>query len=193
MVTILLVLAFIACFSQVNMEGKGNYLLDRLDPPSPANFDSINSIFDEKLDAYNDSDFFPQIYESSLQATYYGLSILDAIGKLNSADKPQFIQYIMEHYNSSSNLFMDKYAYRYLDTDFSHSYYPLSTVLEVNCYAILSLSLLDSLYLLNTSKTIDFLWSCYNPSSSGFISQPYDPSLDETFKSPPWTIPISQS
>ena len=181
-IIILFVFAFIVCFSQMNMEGKGNYLLDGLDSPSSANFDTISSIFDDKLDSYNDSAFFPQIYESSLQANYYGLYILDSIGNLDSVDKPQHIQYIMSYYNSSSDLFMDKYAYRYLDTDFSHSYYPLSSVLEVNCYAILSLSLLDALYLINISKTIDFLWSCYNPITSGFIGQPYDSNLEETFK-----------
>ena len=78
-------------------------------------------------------------------------------------DKVEFTQYIMGYYNSSSGLFMDNYAYRYLDTDFNHIYYPLSTVLEVNCYALLSLSFLDGLSLINTSASIDFLWSCYNP------------------------------
>ena len=181
-IIIFLIFVVIVCFSQVTMEGKVENLPNSLNSPSEASFNSLNSVFDEKIDAYNTFGFFPQVYGSSLQATYYGLYILDSIGKLDGLNKSKFTQYIMRHYNSSSNLFMDRFANRYLDTDFSHSYYPLSTVLEINSYAILSLSLLDELNLINISKSIDFLWSCYNPVSSGFIGQPYDPQLEGYFK-----------
>jgi len=86
----------------------------------------------------------------------------------------------MSTYNSSTHLFMDKYAYRYLDTDFTQDshYRPLTSILEVNCYAILSLELFNALDLIDIDASIDFIWSCYNPTTSGFIGQPYSPSLE---------------
>ncbi|KKL91860.1 hypothetical protein LCGC14_1890470, partial [marine sediment metagenome] len=77
---------------------------------------------------------------------------------------------------------MDKYAYRYLDTDFSQVYYPLTSVLEVNSYAVLALERLGALGLIDINKMINFLWSCYNPITSGFIGQPYSSDLDDFFK-----------
>ena len=178
----LFIFVVIVCLYEVNTECRVENLPNGLNLPSRASFNSIASVFDDKTNTYDTSGFFPQIYESSLQATYYGLYILDSIGRLDILNKSKFTQYIMGHYNYSSHLFMDNYAYRYLDTDFSHSYYPLSTVLEVNCYAILSLSLLDELSLINIGESINFLWSCYNPVSSGFIGQPYDSNLENNFK-----------
>jgi len=142
----------------------------------------INNIFTTKAGNYEDDGFFPQLYDSSLQATYYSLFILNSIGKLDVVNKSKVSNYIMSHYNSSAGIFMDEYASRYLGTDFDYVYYPLSTVLEVNCYALLSLSLLGRLDLINSGKSIDFLWSCYNPLTSGFIGQPYNSELDEGFK-----------
>ncbi len=142
----------------------------------------INEIFENKASSYATEGYFPQLYESSLQATYYGLSILQSLGKIDTINTSKITNYIMSHYNSSSGVFMDAYASRYLGTDFSQSYYPLSTILEVHCYALLSLSFLGKLGLINTGKSIDFLWSCYNPLTSGFIGQPYDSSLEDEFK-----------
>ena len=144
--------------------------------------DNIDSIFSAKLDNYSSLGYFPQIYESSLQATYYALHVLNAIEKLDEINQTKIVNYVMSHYNISSHMFMDKYAYRYLDTDISKVYYPLSSVLEVNCYAILSLSMLGRLDLINAQDFIDFIWSCYNPATSGFIGQPYDSSLPDYFK-----------
>ncbi|MCK4781131.1 MAG: hypothetical protein KAT57_13105, partial [Candidatus Lokiarchaeota archaeon] len=90
----------------------------------------------------------------------------------------------MSHYDSNSHIFMDKYSYRYLDTDFSQGYYPFTSVLEVNCYALLSLDILGQLGLINTQHSIDFIWSCYNPEGpeNGFIGQSNNPNLIEEFK-----------
>ncbi|KKL28373.1 hypothetical protein LCGC14_2375790, partial [marine sediment metagenome] len=107
---------------------------------------------------------------------------LDNLGKLDQAEKTDIIDYIMEHYNESSGLFMDKYAYRYLDTDFSQIYYPLTSVLEVNSYAVLALDRLDALNLVDVNKMVSFLWSCYNPITSGFIGQSYSSALRGYFK-----------
>ncbi|GAG36080.1 unnamed protein product, partial [marine sediment metagenome] len=106
----------------------------------------------------------------------------DALGKLGTFNSTEIIDYIMNYYDSNSGVFMDEYASRYLGTDFSHSYYPLSTILEVNCYALLSLSFLGRLDLISIGKSVDYLWSCYNPITSGFIGQPFDSNLEENFK-----------
>jgi prenyltransferase beta subunit len=156
--------------------------IELLPTSAESSYQIINEIFNHKANSYEDDGFFPQLYASSLQATYYGLFILNTLGKLEVANESKIISFIMSHYNSSSGIFMDDYASRYLGTDFSYTYYPLSTVLEVNSYALLSLSLLGRLDLVNIEKSVDFLWSCYNPVSSGFIGQPYNSSLEENFK-----------
>ncbi len=151
-------------------------------PQSSSNREIIDSMFNYKVFEYYDLGYFNQIYESSLQATYYALFILEAIGKLGQINQTEIINYIMSHYEPSSHRFMDSLAYRYMDTDFSQFYYPLSTVLEVTCYAILSLDILNSLHLIDSQEMIDFIWSCYNQISSGFIGQPYDSGLEDGFK-----------
>ena len=92
---------------------------EQLSLSSQSNNDLINTIFNSKLLDYYDSGYFHQVYEPSLQATYYALYILNAIGKLNQINQTKILEYIMAHYNPISNRFMDKLAYRYLDTDFS--------------------------------------------------------------------------
>ncbi|MFX1457196.1 MAG: hypothetical protein ACFFDB_17600 [Promethearchaeota archaeon] len=142
----------------------------------------IEEIFSDKLNFYENYGFFPQVYKSSLQSTYYSLSILKSLGKLDRINTSAIIDYILKYYNSSTGIFKDDYASRYLNTDFGYGYYPLSTLLEVNCYALLSLSLLGSLNLVNIGTSIDFLWSCYNPVTSGFIGQPYQVGLKQEYK-----------
>lgn len=159
-----------------------NQNIEFLPSSSSTSYQIINDIFNSKTSNYEDNGFFPQLYDSSLQATYYGLFILHSLAKLEVANESKIIDYIMNHYNSSSGLFTDEYSSRYLGTDFDYTYYPLSTLLEVNCYALLSLSLLGRLDLIDTSKSVAFLWSCYNPITSGFIGQPYLPNLEEEFK-----------
>ncbi len=146
------------------------------------NIDNIEVIFDRKLSDYELYGYFPQIYEPSLQATYYGLYILAALGNLGEINKTAITNYIISTYNQESNLFFDDYSYRYLETDFSQAYYPLTSVLEVNCYAILSLNILNKLDLIDRQKFIDFIWSCYSPVMSGFIGQPYNVDLEDSFK-----------
>ena len=149
---------------------------------SGSNIELINSILDEKVSDYNALSYFPQFYEASLQATYYALYILEALGKLQEINHTEVINFIMSHHNTVSDVFMDELAYRYLDTDFSQGYYPLSSMLEVNCYVVLSLDILNSLNLIDTQEMINFIWSCYNPISSGFIGQPFDLGLEDGFK-----------
>jgi len=149
-----------------------------------SNYEIIADTFGYKLAQYSSLGHFPQIYESSLQATYFALYILEALGGLDQINQTAITNFIMSHYDVDSHFFMDKYSWRYLDTDFSQCYYPYTSVLEINCYAILSLSILGQLDLINSQDSIDFIWSCYNPegSANGFIGQPYDSNLPQEFK-----------
>ena len=152
------------------------------------NYQTIEDIFSEKLNEYSTGGGFNQIYEPSLQATYYALYILKAIDKLDDIDQTAITTYIMSHYNTTTHIFMDRYTLRYLDTEIT--YYPLTTLLETNCYAILSLSLLDQLSLIDTTEAYNFILSCSDPITHAFIGQPYAscpsgilkvPTMDNTY------------
>ena len=142
-------------------------------------YDTIDSVFTSKNEDYSTYGFYPQLYEPSLQATYYGLYVLDVVGKLEQINETQIINYIMSTYNTEAHIFMDAYSYRYLDYDFTNwVLYPLTSLLQIHCYAILSLELLNSLALIDVEESKDFIWSCYNNFTSGFIGQPYHSSLE---------------
>jgi len=130
---------------------------------SCSNQENIEAIFERKLSDYTSFGYFPQIYEPSLQATFFAIYILDALGKLELINQTDIINYIMAHYDIDSHIFLDDYARRYLDIDFLMSYFPLTSLLEVNCYAILTLYILGHLDLIDRQQSIDFIWSCFNP------------------------------
>jgi len=48
------------------------------------NYDSIDEILDGKIINYSTYGYFPQVYQPSLQSTYYGLFILDKIERLTT-------------------------------------------------------------------------------------------------------------
>ncbi|MFX1273636.1 MAG: hypothetical protein ACFFBP_13570 [Promethearchaeota archaeon] len=146
------------------------------------NEDIIDEILDAKIGFFQAEQFFPGLYETSIHATYYAIYTIFTLGKSNMLNENTIIDFIMAHYNNSTALFEDSYSDRYLDTDFNQWYFPLTTLLEVNCYAFLTLDLLDAMDRIDTQDAIDFIWSCYNPVTSGFIGQPYDASLEEKFK-----------
>ena len=183
-------IVFLACFLRVTNEpttvpiSATGVNLESLKASNATNLDFINEIFDSKSSDFSSNGYYSQIYSGSLQATYYALFILDSIGKLDEINQGEVITYVMSHYNSSTNQFVDTNAKRYLSSTIPGLYLPLTTLLEVNCYAVLSLDILKSLHLIDTAKTIDFIWECYHPYLHGFIGQPYDASLDEGFKIP---------
>jgi len=148
------------------------------------NGDDIEAIFERKLNDYDSLGYFPQIYESSLQATYYGLYILEALGKLNIINQTKILDYILDHYSEDLYIFTDEYTYRYLNMNFPQMYYPLSSMLEIHCYAVLSLDILGRLDLINPQASTNFIWSCLNPEGdeNGFIGRPYDDELVSEFK-----------
>jgi prenyltransferase beta subunit len=148
------------------------------------NGDNIDAIFDRKLYDYDNSGYFPQVYESSLQATYYGLYILEALGKLDHLNQTRIVDYILDHYSEDLQIFLDAFTLRYLNMNFPQKYYPLSSMLEIHCYAILSLDILGRLDLINPQESINFIWSCLNPEGdeNGFIGRPYDDELVNEFK-----------
>ena len=152
------------------------------------NFQIIEDVFSEKLNEYSANGEFNQIYEPSLQATYYALYILNAIDKLDDINKSAVGDYIMSHYDPVTHSFMDRYTLRYLDTNVT--FYPLTTLLETSCYAILSLSLLDQLTRIDSPDAITFILSCSDPTTKAFIGQPYAtcpsgilkvPTMDNTY------------
>jgi len=145
----------------------------------------IDDIFKDKYSEFTAQDYFSQTYESSLQSTYYALYILNAMDKLDIVNQTAIFNYIMTCYDEDSERFTDSYAERYLQTDFCELiyYFPFPSLLEVNCYAILSLNILGDLNAINKQDAISFIWSCYNPAPAyGFIGQPYSPSLHPCFK-----------
>jgi prenyltransferase beta subunit len=147
-----------------------------------SNYEIIEEMFGEKLNQYSSLGYFSQVYESSLQATYYALFILDAIGKLDQINQPEIIEYIMSHYLAESSRFMDSYSHRHQNTYYPIGYRPLTSLLQVNCYAILSLDLLGRLDLIDKQTFTNFIWSCYNPIGSGFLGQPYDPRISDPYR-----------
>ena len=181
---------FLSCFvttSNSSMASTSKVIYPSIENPKSSattNLDIINAVFDSKNDNYSLNGYYPQIYSSSIQATYYALSILEAINRIGEIDQQRATDYIMSFFNSSSYQFLDENALRYLASEIPRKYYPLSTLLEVNCYAVLSLSILNSLNQIDTDESIDFIWDCYHPNLHGFIGQPYDSSLDEGFKVP---------
>ena len=157
---------------------------DLLNTANPTNLDFIENIFDSKTTNFSSNGYYAQIYSDSLQATYYALFILDFIGKLDEINQTEVKDYLMSFYNSSANLFVDSNTKRYFSSSIPGMYMPLTTLLEVNCYAVLSLDILNALDLIDTAETIDFIWDCYHPTLHGFIGQPYEASLDDGFKIP---------
>ncbi|KKK83129.1 hypothetical protein LCGC14_2796490, partial [marine sediment metagenome] len=59
---------------------------------SISNSELLNSLFDSKIGDYDNLGYYPNVYESSLQATYYALYILDAIGKINTLNQTQILE-----------------------------------------------------------------------------------------------------
>ncbi|MHA1508171.1 MAG: prenyltransferase/squalene oxidase repeat-containing protein [Promethearchaeota archaeon] len=157
---------------------------DLLTTSDISNLEILQSVFDANNADYATYGYYPQIYSGSLQATYYALYVLDAIGKLGDIDQQAVIDYILSFYNSSSYTFSDENSDRYFASKIPGRYYPLSTFLQVNCYAILSLDILNAINLIDIDGMIDFIWSSYHPNLHGFIGQSYDPSLEEGFKVP---------
>jgi len=166
---------------QIDNNKMNNYS-NTLHSSSEQYIDDLDSVFTRKLTDYDTYGYFPQIYEPSLQAIYYALYSYNAIGELAQVNADEITNYILSCYDPNSNLFYDEYAYRYLDLDPTQGYYPLTSLLQVNCYAIQSLALLNKLDLIDKQNFIDFIWSCYNPVSDGFIGQPYDLNLDTLFR-----------
>jgi hypothetical protein len=145
------------------------------------NYEILQAIMDQKCWEYQELGYYPQIYEPSLQATYYGLYILESLNRLDHINTTKLEDFIMSKYSENKHYFIDSYAYRYLDSDHL-DLKPWNSVLEVNCFAILSLKILDRLELIDKQQFIDFTWSCYNPMTSGFIGQSFNPDLPSFFR-----------
>ncbi len=179
------IFGFLIFDGNINLNGKTSESFDKKNNNlmiSTSNLDILQNVFDAKNDQFTNFDYFSEIYESSLQATYYALYILDSIGSLSQIDEQKITDFIMSHYDFNSGLFSDKLSNRYLDTTSLDLSLPWSSLLEVNLYALLSLDILGKLSQINSSEFINFIWSCYDSTSKGFIGQPYYSGLDSHFK-----------
>ncbi len=186
-VVLIVILAYFSTIgikSVANPSDRVNENLDLLESSDVSSLEMLQAVFDAKNADYAAYGYYPQIYSSSLQATYYALYVLDAIGKLGDIDQQAVIDYILSFYNSSSYIFSDENTQRYFASKIEGRYYPLSTLLQVNCYAVLSLEILNSVNSINIASMLDFIWSCYHQGLHGFIGQPYDNSLEDGFKIP---------
>lgn len=146
-------------------------------PMSTTNDQFIDSLLDNAIVDYTTNGYFSSYYQPTLQASYQAISTLDAIGGLSEVDVSEVAEFIMNYYTPDNRSFIDITALRYLDADFSQQYYPLQTHMEVTCYAVLTLDILEELDQIDTQKVRDFIWSCYQPVTSGFIGQPYAVTL----------------
>ncbi|MFW9951788.1 MAG: prenyltransferase/squalene oxidase repeat-containing protein, partial [Candidatus Thorarchaeota archaeon] len=176
-------LGFCIAFSQVPLEDfTSNVTKNKSPETAETNYNIIESAMNEKLSQFATQGYFDQIYETSIQATYYALAALDILGKLPEISFSEMAGFIMSHYNTTSKLFMDEYTKRYLDTNYSIWDFPLNSLLLSNCYAVLSLHIIGYLHQINTSAMINFIWSCYNPETSGFIGRPYSLGLPSEWR-----------
>ena len=186
-VVLIVVLAYFSAMSVKSVANPGhrqNENFDLLATSDTSNLQILEAIFDAKNADYATYGYYPQIYSGSLQATYYALYVLDAIGKLGDINQQAVIDYVLSFYSSISHTFSDENSDRYFASKIPGRYYPLSTLLEVNCYAVLSLDILNTVNSINIADMIDFIWSSYHPNLHGFIGQPYGSSLEEGFKVP---------
>ncbi|MFX1487576.1 MAG: hypothetical protein ACFFBI_00390 [Promethearchaeota archaeon] len=147
-----------------------------------SNYEIIDEVFSQTLNQYSSSGYFTQKFEPSLQATYFALYILDVLNRLDLINQTAISNYIMSQYDVDSHIFMDNYGKRYLNMNLSQYYYAYTSLLEVNCYATLALDILGQRGSINTQGLIDFIWSCHNPITSGFIGQPYNALLEDKRK-----------
>jgi prenyltransferase beta subunit len=131
------------------------------------NYEILEDITISKLEEYNSQEYFSQYYLPSIQATYYALSIADFLNSFDSMNKTSLRNFIMNHYDMEENIFSDDYSDRYLDTNFNLTYYSLNSLLEVNCYAYLCLDILNHTELIDETKFLDFIWSCFNYEEGG--------------------------
>ncbi len=147
-----------------------------------SNSQIIQNILDEWILNYTHNNYYSQLYIPSLQGTYYAIYILDALDRLDLINQTIIVDYILDQFNDQYNIFLDEYAKRYIDQNFNLEDYPLSSLLETNCYAILTLDIFDQLDVIDINNFIQFIWSCYNYSTGGFIGRAYKPNLDTNFK-----------
>ncbi len=89
-VILIVVLAYfstISIKSVANPIDRQNENFDLLTTSDISNLEMLQSVFDAKNADYATYGYYPQIYSDSLQATYYALYVLDAIGKLGDIDQ----------------------------------------------------------------------------------------------------------
>ncbi|MFO7797531.1 MAG: hypothetical protein R6W84_15405 [Promethearchaeia archaeon] len=188
---LLIITVLVCCFliSSLNFKPKREQIngefRENIHPSGDMNnYDFISTVMDDLTNIYGEYGYFPTYYEPSIQSTYFALQSYLSLGRISDLNETEIISFLIDHYDTEQGYFIDDYAIRYLDTDFEAFYLPLNTLLEVNCYALLSLKILNRLDLINNQSFIDFIWSCFNSDEGAFIGQPYDVDLHPKFKIP---------
>ncbi|MBD3256261.1 MAG: hypothetical protein GF383_14280 [Candidatus Lokiarchaeota archaeon] len=151
------------------------------DSPEKSNLELITETLNKKIAQYDEYGYFNQSHIPSLQATYFALSVLQSAGKLDLIESPYVVDFVMDYYDPTSSSFSDLYTLRYFRRDESFNYFPYTTQLQTTCYGLLSLEILNSLESIDEQAALDFIWSCYNPYTSGFLGQPFDSELTEEY------------
>ncbi len=146
---------------------------------------AYNIQFYNDLEAQGEQGYYPTIHPPSIHATFYAISILNYLGELDHANATELVAYLMSHYDNEGGIFSDFYSDRYLDTDLDKDQPPpLTSQLEINCYAVLTLEILGELGQIDSQKMRTFIWSCYHPLEGGFLGLPYDVSLEDELSFP---------
>ncbi len=150
----------------------------------PSNLEIVQEAFDALAINYDSNGYYPELWEGTIRADYYATSVAKRLDKLDEIDSSAIKAHIMSFYDPASGAFADDYANRYLDTDFDLFYFPLSTLLQTNCYAVLALDAIGELDAIDAQEMQSFIWDCFDPSTGGFIGRPYSGTLDPKFLTP---------
>ena len=100
-VVLIVVLAYFSSFTTNSIAIPGDTQVENFDllaTSDASNLEILEAIFDAKNDDYATYGYYPQIYSGSLQATYYALYVLNAIGKLGDIDQQSMINYVISCY-----------------------------------------------------------------------------------------------
>lgn len=138
---------------------------------SGMNQSDIENLLDDKVSDYSQQGHYTEYFTPSIRDMYFALYIADAIGKIGQIDKPWILQYLMSHYDSQINEFQDDYSLRFYDLVDSDAEYQNSPLITY-CYAILALNIIDEMNQVPQQDIIDYILSCHDSASGGFIGIP---------------------
>lgn len=123
---------------------------------------------DEIIAGIDSGEIFKYNWEYSLDATYFGLVILESLDRLNSINIEHIRNYILSLFHPSEGIFYDS-AYRYLNYSINEKI-GYSKV-EATAYAILCMDIIGRINDFSQLQKVflkNFLLSAINPEDGGF-------------------------